>query len=46
MRTIDVTKLGIDRNFLRQCENQKLIQPKKIPSEWIVHEEYTPKEYP
>lgn len=45
MRTIDVTKLGIDRNFLRQCENQKLIQPKKIPSEWIVHEEYTPKEY-
>ena len=45
MRTIDVTKLGIDRNFLRQCENQKLIQPKKIDSEWIVCKEYAPKEY-
>ena len=34
MRTIDVTKLGIDRNFLRQCENQKLIHTPtmRIPS--------------
>jgi len=45
MRTLDVTKMGIDRNFLRQCERQNLIKPKKIHSEWIIHEEYTPKEY-
>lgn len=45
MRTLDVTKMGIDRNFLRQCERQNLIKPKKVHSEWIVHEEYTPKEY-
>ena len=37
--------MGIDRNFLRQCEKQNLIKPKKAYSEWIIHEEYTPKEY-
>ena len=45
MRTNDVIKLGIDRNFLRQCERQSLISPKKIRSEWIVHDEYMPREY-
>lgn len=45
MRTNDIKKLGIDRNFLRQCEKQKLIAPKKTYSEWIIHEEYAPKEY-
>ena len=45
MRTIDVIKLGIDRNFLRQCERQSLISPKKTRSEWIVHDEYMPREY-
>ena len=45
MRTNDVIKLGIDRNFLRQCEKQSLISPKKIRSEWIIHDEYMPREY-
>lgn len=45
MRTLDVTKMGIDRNFLRQCERHDLIKPHKAHSEWIIHEEYTPKEY-
>lgn len=45
MRTNDVIKLGIDRNFLRQCERQSLISPQKIRSEWIVHDKYMPREY-
>lgn len=45
MRTNEITQLGIDRNFLRQCEKQKLITPAKRKSEWIIHEEYAPKDY-
>lgn len=45
MRTVDVINLGIDRNFLRICEEKKLIDPKRVDSEWITNKNYVPREY-
>lgn len=45
MKTQDVTKTGIDRNFIRQCEKQGIITPSKNPSKWMRCEEYAAKEY-
>ncbi len=45
MRTQEVIKSGIDRNFLRECERQHLIKPKRNDNEWIVDKRYKPREY-
>ena len=46
MRTQDVIKLGIDRNFLRQCEDKHhLINPKRDDGVWINDESYKPRDY-
>ena len=45
MRTLDIVKSGIDRNFLRECERQKLINPTRFEGEDIVNENYKPREY-
>ena len=45
MRTLDLVKLGIDRNFLRKCERQGIINPLRVDNEWIINKEYIPKEY-
>ena len=45
MKTQDITNAGIDRNFLRECERQGLISPKRNDSEWIVNKNYKPREY-
>lgn len=37
MKTQDITNSGIDRNFLRECERQGLISPKRNDNEWIVN---------
>lgn len=45
MKTQDITKAGIDRNFLRECERQGLISPKRNDNEWIINKNYTPRTY-
>ena len=45
MKTQDITKSGIDRNFLRACEDKKIISPKRTDSEWIVDKDYIPRDY-
>ena len=45
MKTQDITNSGIDRNFLRECERQGLISPKRNDNEWIVNKNYKPREY-
>ncbi len=35
MRTRDIIKTGIDRNFLRQCIDKKIITPRKDDNQWI-----------
>lgn len=45
MHTIEITKSGINRNFLRECEHQGLIKPKRNDSEWIINKKYIPREY-
>lgn len=45
MKTQDITKSGIDRNFLRACEKKKIISPKRTDSEWIVDKDYIPRDY-
>lgn len=45
MRTIDVINLGIDRNFLRTCEEKKLISPQRVDNDWIIDKNYIPREY-
>ena len=45
MKTKDIEKLGITRNFLRACIKHDLIKPKKIDKEWINNEDYVPYEY-
>lgn len=45
MRTNDVLKLGIDRNFLRACEDHSLITPERVDNEWITNKNYVPREY-
>ncbi len=39
MKTLDVVKTGIDRNFIRQCEDKTIIRPKRTSSGW-VREDY------
>ena len=45
MKTNDIIKTGIDRNFLRECERQKLIAPNRIDSINIREKDYVPREY-
>lgn len=45
MKTKDLEKIGIDRNFLRQCEKQGIVKPNRKESDWIIHEEYKAREY-
>ena len=45
MKTQYITNSGIDRNFLRECERQGLISPKRNDNEWIVNKNYKPREY-
>lgn len=45
MKTQEVIKSGIDRNFLRECERQHLIEPKRKDNDWIIDKRYTPREY-
>lgn len=45
MKTKDLGKIGIDRNFLRQCEKQGIVKPNRKESDWIIHEEYKAREY-
>lgn len=45
MKTQDIINSGIDRNFLRECERQGLISPKRNDNEWIVNKNYKPREY-
>lgn len=45
MKTKDVIKTGIDRNFLRKCIEQGIIKPRKHYSSSIIHYQYFPREY-
>jgi DNA-binding transcriptional MerR regulator len=45
MKTNDIIKLGIDRNFIRECERQGLINPIRIEGKMVVNEKYCPREY-
>ena len=45
MKTNDVLKTGIDRNFLRKCVEEGIIVPLMNDSDTIIHKEYIPKEY-
>lgn len=45
MKTLDVIKSGIDRNFLRKCIKEGLISPKKKDNIGIVNKNYVPQEY-
>ena len=45
MKTNEIIKTGIDRNFLRECERQKLISPNRIDSINIREKDYVPREY-
>lgn len=45
MKTQEVIKSGIDRNFLRECERKGLIDPQRNDNEWIIDKRYTPREY-
>ena len=45
MKTNDIVKLGIDRNFIRECERQGLITPTRTEGKMIVEEKYCPRDY-
>jgi DNA-binding transcriptional MerR regulator len=45
MKTKDITKLGIDRNFIRECERKGLIVPVRSEGRMIVNDKYFPREY-
>lgn len=47
MRTKDIEKLGIDRNFLKACykKGHEIIKPKRIPCKDTYNENYYPCEY-
>lgn len=45
MKTNDIIKLGIGRNFIRECERQGLINPIRNDGKMIVNEKYCPREY-
>lgn len=45
MKTSDVLKTGIDRNFLRKCIDEGIITPHKQDSDTIIHKQYIPQEY-
>ncbi|MBQ2819320.1 MAG: MerR family transcriptional regulator [Clostridia bacterium] len=45
MQTIDVVKTGIDRNFLRKCEDIGIISPHRVNNGWIRCEEKRRREY-
>ena len=45
MKTNDIVKLGIDRNFIRECERKGLITPTRTEGKMIVEEKYCPRDY-
>lgn len=45
MRTNDITKSYIDRNFLRTCIKHGIIRPQKADNENIIDKSYVPYEY-
>lgn len=45
MQTNDIVKLGIDRNFIRECERQGIINPNRSDGKMIVDENYRRREY-
>lgn len=45
MKTQEVIKSGIDRNFLRECERKGLIAPQRNDNEWIIDKRYIPRDY-
>lgn len=45
MKTQAVLNTGIDRNFLRKCIEEKIIEPKKLDNEWIIDKNYIPNDY-
>lgn len=45
MKTQDIVKTGIDRNFIRQCEKKGIIAPARKKSEWMTCEEYAQRDY-
>ena len=47
MKTNDIIKTGIDRNFLRKCEekNIEIIKPQRIASEFLINPNYKTREY-
>lgn len=45
MRTNDIVKLGINRNFIRECERQGLINPNRTEGIMVINENYHHREY-
>ena len=45
MKTNDLVKIGMERHFLRRCENHGLISPIKIDGKDIINKDYKPREY-
>ena len=45
MRTQDILRTGIDRNFLRKCIDQKIIDPHQVDGKDIINSDYRPYEY-
>ena len=40
MKTNDIVKRGIDRNFIRECERQGLISPTRAKGKMVIDENY------
>lgn len=45
MKTNDLIKMGLERHFLRQCEDNKLVIPIKTEGKDIINKDYKPREY-
>ena len=45
MRTQEILKTGIDRNFLRKCKAEGIINPQQVDGKDIINSEYKPYEY-
>lgn len=45
MKTNDLVKMGMERHFLRQCEENNLITPIKTDGKYIINKNYKPREY-
>lgn len=45
MKTNDIVKRGINRNFIRECERQGLISPTRAKGTMVIDENYFSREY-